>query len=212
MFPVTTFIETICFLCGVFFLRNTGDVVWNTVRWFMLFTVINECVVTIIGHVYHKHNMWLVNIYTLVNFPTMSWILYRFSRRQKSSLIIFCISLFLFISCFITEIFYKGIFEYTVASNILSDILLFATCNRFFYLLLKDDSWIDIQRHAAFWFVTGLLLFSLCATIADVFDGQLASLYIFPHVSLYYILYMVFNLILYGCWSFSFICKYQETI
>ena len=212
MFPAITSIEATCFLCALFFLRNTGERVWTTIKWFMLFTFVNESLSTIIGQVYHQHNVWLINLYTLVNFFTISWVLYRLSPYQNMNLFILQSSAILFSLCFAVEIFYKGIFEYTIISNIFSDIAIFIVSNRYFFLLLKEDSWIDIQRHAAFWFVTGLLLFSLCATIADIFDNELTSLFVFPNVSLYYLLYLAFNLILYGCWSFSFLCKYQETI
>ena len=208
---MSTFIEAIALLLAFIFLSHTKELIWRTVKWFLLFTVLLEITVNIIGKVYHRHNLWLVNVFTLVNFFVISWLLYRLSPQRKINRLLLSITAVVFAACFAYEIIYKGFFEYTVYSSIVSDIIILVFCNRYFYLLLKEDAWIDIPTHPAFWLVTGLFLFNLCALVADLFDEQLSSLYIFPDVSLYYLLYLVFSLILYSCWSFAFICKYQET-
>lgn len=212
MFPAIIVIEVSCFATALFFLKNTGNVVWTTIKWFILFAVLVEASLSFTGKILHWHNGWIINLYTPINFFIVSWSVYRLSPYNKINLAFFIAANFIFLLFFLLEIFTKGFFAYSALSSVLSDCLLFIICNRFFYLLLKQDEWIEIQKHAAFWFVTGLFLFNFCSTVADIFDEQLNDLYIFSTVSLRYVLYIVFNLILYSCWSFAFICRYQETI
>jgi hypothetical protein len=140
------------------------------------------------------------------------WAVYKFLPAHRFNKLLLLSGISIFAVSYVLEIVTKGIFVNDIISDTISGFFLLLFCNWFFYLLLKGDEWIEIHRHAAFWFVTGLFLFSFCTIVTDLFDNQLLDLFVTPSISLRYLLYIVFNLILYGCWSYAFICKYQETI
>jgi len=76
----------------------------------------------------------------------------------------------------------------------------------FFYLLQKDDRYIDLKISPQFWWVFGVLAFYFGSTAVNIFRGRLHIMINSKHYLTYYI-NIVLNIILYGCWSYSFICR-----
>lgn len=212
MFLVLLAIEIICSAIALLLLRNQSRNIWVLLKWFVVFTTMVEVFASLISAVFHKYNLWLYSLYLPFNFIILYWLLYKVTPYHKYNKPLLLIGIIVFLISYFTEIGIHGIFLYTINSDTVSTIFMFISCNWFFYLLLQKDEWIDIPRHAAFWFVTGLFLFSFCTVVTDLFDSELNDLFIAKKLPLRTLLYIGFNLMLYGCWSYAFICKYQETI
>ena len=212
MILVLLVIEIICSVIALIFLRSQSRSVWVLLKWFMVFTTLVEILAFIISAVFHKYNLWLYSLYLPFNFIILYWSLYKVTPYHKHNKTLLLIGIIVFCISYFTEILINGIFLYTINSDTVSTVFMFISCNWFFYLLLQKDEWVYISRHAAFWFVTGLFLFSFCTVVTDLFDSELNDLFIAKKLPLRTLLYIGFNLILYGCWSYAFICKYQKTI
>lgn len=82
-------------------------------------------------------------------------------------------------------------------------------CLYYYYLLLKDESFIEIKTHPEFWWVTGVLFYYFGSTMSNIFDG-LFNVKIIGFATLRYCIYVLLNLILYSLWVYSFICRMKQ--
>ncbi len=82
-------------------------------------------------------------------------------------------------------------------------------CLYYYYLLLKDENFIEIKTHPQFWSVTGVLFYYFGSTMSNIFDG-LFTVKIISYYTLRYCIYIVLNLILYSFWLYSFICRMKQ--
>lgn len=82
-------------------------------------------------------------------------------------------------------------------------------CLYYYYLLLKDENFIEIKTHPEFWWVTGVLFFYFGSTMSNIFDG-LFAVKLIGFVALKFLIYILLNLILYSFWLYSFICRMKQ--
>ena len=80
----------------------------------------------------------------------------------------------------------------------------------YFYWLLKDDNDVKLTYSSSFWWVTGALFFYFGSTISNVFFNRLSTIMVSPKHYLTTYIFNALNLILYGCWCYSFICRKWE--
>jgi len=163
-----------------------------------------------IGRKYHS-NQWLYNIFLLFEMGfTNLMFYYLFSRYTKNKLVII-ISVILTIVLYINDLVTHGIFFYNnVTYSVMS--VQFVLCSVFyFYLLIKDDKYVDLRYSAEFWWVAGILLFYFGNTASNLFDDKLYSIVNGQINDLTNFIFKVLNIILYGCWSYSFICRKWQT-
>ena len=212
MYPVFLAINLICSLVALFFLRNENRNIWVLLKWFTVFDAFVEFFALVFSAVSHKYNLWVFTLYLPFNFIILYWSVYKLLPFHKYNKFLCVTGIVVFCLCYVTEIGLHGIYVYSINSDTVATIFMIIGCNWFFYLLLQKQEWILISKHAAFWFVTGLFLFSFCTVVTDLFDNELNDLFITNKLPLRSLLFVGFNLILYGCWSYAFICKYQETI
>jgi len=76
----------------------------------------------------------------------------------------------------------------------------------YFYLFMKDPNYVVIGKSPEFWLVVGTLLFYFASTVVNIFRGKLSDIHLGDYSLTRYI-NNVLSMILYGCWSYSFICK-----
>ena len=118
------------------------------------------------------------------------------------------ISLLLFSGVYIYEIITNGFLKYVYPAYILLSVQFVIFSLYYYYLQLKSDEYIILKHSSEFWWVAGTLLFYFANTTCDIFDDDLKSVMIAPlHQHLTYFIYKILNIILYGFWSYSFICR-----
>ena len=207
MFPIAQIAGTICFLFGFLMLIGEHEKKWN---WLVLYVLLiatgdwSGWWMTQIG----LHNHWLYNIITVIEVVFMG---YFFLDLYPSKLGKYAVSIGL--SCisilFVSELVENGIHMYASDAQVAISIWLIAMALGYYYYLLKDENYLPLQTHPDFWFVTGVLLFYLGNIATNLFFGYFSKINIANFRS---IIYTVLNLILYGCWSYAFICKYRKKI
>jgi hypothetical protein len=212
VFHLNEIIEFICFLFAVTYLSSPKVGYWRNIVWFMLLTLTIEIVATIISSVLKTSNHWLYNLYLPVDFIFKIYMFYKIYPKISYSRFIYYSTLALYISFYLAESTARGFLTYNNISDTFASFLLVVACNGYYYLLLIEERWINILKHAPFWFVTGVFIYNFCSIATNLFSTQLMDLYISKNLSLRYILFVVFNLILYGTWSYSFVCRSQEKI
>jgi hypothetical protein len=79
----------------------------------------------------------------------------------------------------------------------------------YFYLLLISNVYIELKSNATFWWVAGTLLFFFPLSVINIFGTPLRKILLNGDDALY-ITYKVLVLVLYGSWTYAFICKKWE--
>jgi len=208
MFKYITFntgAETICFLVAVICLTRNVSRTWKILVPYLFIT----CAVEYAG-VYlkknHQPNQWPYNILLIFQILVVSLIFMNlFSRYlKKKTLVIVGVAVLLLF--YIYDTISHGFFTfYELTYNVMS-VLYIIYCLYYFYLLLNAESYIELEYSANFWWVSGALFFYFGSTVVNIFRDELSPINMGGHNIGYYI-YIILNIILYGCWSYSFICK-----
>ena len=108
---------------------------------------------------------------------------------------------------YIYEAITEGIFIYHNLTNTVMSVLFVLYSLYYFYQLLKDDAYINLSYSPGFWWVTGLLFFYFGSTACNIFFDNLSPEHSssLKHLSAH--IFKTLNILLYSCWSYSFICK-----
>ena len=107
----------------------------------------------------------------------------------------------------IYELFVDGAFKkHNITTSVMS-VLFVLYSLYYFYCLLKDESHINLKYYPPFWWTAGVLFFYFGSTACNVFYSKLSVITVTPKHYLTYYIYNGLNIILYGCWSYSFICR-----
>ncbi|WP_429264033.1 hypothetical protein [Mucilaginibacter sp. 3215] len=168
-----------------------------------------------IGGIYVKHsvpgvltrNEWLYNLLLPFQAGLMTWMFYDLLRDylpMRWLVAAFALTLF---GLYVEELREHGLIVYNQMTNsvLLISISLYSLL--YYYFLIRDPKYLNLMRHADFWWVTGIFFFYFGTTACNIFYHRLA-----PHANdfiknLTYYIYNAFIFVLYGCWSYAFICK-----
>jgi len=172
---------------------------------FLLITCITEITGWIIkGH--HHPNQWIYNIYLIfeAGFNSLMFgnLLQKYIRATLPVLIGSCLILL----CYVIEVFSHGFFIFNdITATVMSVIFVFYSF-LYYYLLIRDDRYIDLKHDESFWWVAGTLFFYFGSTACNLFYVYLKDVLVNQH-NITYIIFAALSVLLYGCWSYSFICR-----
>ncbi len=197
--------EMICFLVALFCLPGNIKQVWPVLIPYLLIICMTEFAGIYLKRLHHP-NQWPYNILLIVQIVINSLMfMYLFNQYIKSKMVIIIGVLILFV-LYAYEIINHGFLLFnTITYNTMS-VIFIMYCFYYFYLLLNDDAYIKLKYSANFWWVSGALFFYFGSTAVNIFRGRLSPIIIGEHNLAYYI-YILLNIMLYGLWSYSFICK-----
>ncbi|MBV9986967.1 MAG: hypothetical protein JO301_04775 [Chitinophagaceae bacterium] len=210
LLPLGLVAEIVCMLFAFRFLAGEENY-WGSFRWFMVFTVVVET----IGYVLlmqGKVNHGLYNLYLPVEMFFKYYILYRLCRSYFRVTYWIIPFLVLFVALYIFEGITNHFDRYSVQSNSVAALGILIICVSYFYHFLKKDEYVNIYEHAPFWIITALFFFYLGGTACNLFFDYLADIYRKQHIPVRFIIFTILNFMLYGCWSYSFVCRYRRKI
>lgn len=218
-FTVNTSVETICFLIAVFCLLKDANLIWRSMVLFLFITCLAEMLgiyikrlnLTDLTHIHP--NGWVYNILLIFQAGFFSMMFqYLIGKYVNSKLFILSgFVLLIVIHCYRMAV--NTFSVYDQLTNTVMSVMLVLYSLYFYYCLIKDDGYINLKRSPAFWWVAGILFFYFGTTASNLFYDKLSVLTVGPQ-SLKYLkyIYYLFNIILYSCWSYSFICRQWQTM
>jgi hypothetical protein len=203
---INNIIELICLLCAVVFLFNDKNKVWK----FQILFLITVCIIELAGRYYRivieKDNSWIYNIYLLAEISFVSTIFYIFFKNYARGRLYLTAAILLIVLVYVTEIILHGFTKFNVNSDTILSVH-FCICSLlYYYQLLKSEQYEQLSKLPSFWWVNGVLFFYFGSVACDLFFYQLFSI---PR-NLRSDIYVILNLLLYSCWSYSFLCRYQQ--
>ncbi|MGZ3814951.1 MAG: hypothetical protein ACXVB0_23310 [Mucilaginibacter sp.] len=214
-FTINTTVEAICFLVAICCLRKDKSFVWRSMILFLLITCIAEMAGIYVKRLYiadkiHVHpNAWVYNILIFFQIGFFSLMYQHLLSKSANSKPAIIGGFVLLVLLHVFEIFSHSIFVYDVWSNTAMSILLVLYSLYFYYYLLKDDGYLNLKNSSAFWWVAGTLFFYFGTTAYNFFYEKLSSIVLSNKGDVIYLKYLhnTFNILMYGCWSYAFICR-----
>lgn len=211
MYPFNLFIEIICFILSLLFLRHRDAGIWKYFKTYMLLTVLVEAAGWLLRTYWQLNNQWLYNLFAPVQAAFLCWIFYRIYPRQFNSRYFLGACLLLFGGVYAYECFTHPFTRFNNYGWIVFSYSIILACGLYYYFLLRDDEYTNLSCYPPFWFVTGVFIHFFGSSVCTIFFNELVRINIAYNISLRYVLFILFNFILYGCWSYAFLCKYKQT-
>jgi hypothetical protein len=203
-------VEFICLLFSIIYLKKDTNIVWKSMIGYLLLTCIVEIMGIYTGRKYHN-NHWVYNVFLL---PEIGFTFLMFShllRSYKKSNPIILPGIALLLLLYLFEFFKHGLFKYNFLTFTTMSVVFVLYSLFYYYLLLIDDQYLNLKQSPEFWWVAGVLFFYFGSTVCNIFNERLYSVMITQKQHLSYFVFKALNIILYSCWSYSFICRKWQT-
>ncbi len=211
-FPYSIVFE---FGCLLFFLALAWRRIigwWQLFAWLLLLTLATEITGYCMYYLHHLKNHWLYNLFLPFEFLLTCRILYRICQPNFNSRTLLLLGSFIFTVLYLVESFHAHFSSFSSYANDFSSIWILVICFLYFYHLLKQKEYISLLQHPPFWIVTGLFFFNFGSIACNLFFDYLMVKIPKEYIPINYIIFTVLNFILYGCWSYAFICRYRQMI
>lgn len=199
-------VELTGLLLAIAFLINDKNRIWRA----QILFLIAVCIIELVGRYYRmviqQNNSWIYNLYLLLETGFVSAVFYIFFEDYIKGRLYVIAAVLLFIIVYTKEIISHGITKFNVNSDTLLSVH-FCICSLlYYYQLLKSDGYEQLSKLPSFWWVNGVFFFYFGSVACDLFFYQL---FLIPN-NLRSDIYAILNLLLYSCWSYSFLCRYQQ--
>jgi hypothetical protein len=211
-FTTNTSVELVCLISALVSLGKSRLCTSWFIILFLLITVTTEMVAIPIKIHYlkdTKHNLpniWLYNLLLIVQVAFYNIIFAALLNKKIYRNPILFIFLPILFGFYVYEISVHGLFEYNELTNSIFSTEIVLCSLVFYYDLFKSDLNIKLGSYSDFWFVTGILFFFFGSTVLNLFYGIIKQ--ILPNNKHFVgYIYNALNILLYGFWSYSFICK-----
>jgi hypothetical protein len=202
----STTAEIICFLFAVICLSKDDSSVWRSMIIFLFITCVAEISGVYFGRKVHD-NQWVYNIFIIFETGFINLMFFLIFKKNINSKPPLTVGLALFVLLYVGNLISNGFRVYSNLTYTVMSVLYVLYSLYYYYLLLKDERYINLSRSADFWWVAGTLFFYFSTTACNLFDEKLAHVMITSTETLNHFIFKSLNIILYGCWSYSFICR-----
>ncbi|MGN8056979.1 hypothetical protein ACTJKN_11930 [Pedobacter sp. 22163] len=199
--------EVICFIAAIAIIWKDKHAFGKVITCYLGIALVTEEAAAYLA-MRGIHNLWLFNIYIAFEISAILYGLYYCIKKYTKPKSIFIIGLGIIALTYIFFLTTKPFTDLnTITISVMSVIFTFY-CLYYYYLLLKDENFIEIKTHPEFWWVTGVLFYYFGSTTANIFDGLFTVK--FMGFALKFLIYILLNLILYSFWLYSFICRMKQ--
>jgi len=155
---------------------------------------------------------WMYNILLLLQMGAFSFMFYNLIGKYLAGRLLIVTGISILILIYAYELFTNvaGIFNYNSTTYSAMSVVFIIYSLYYYYTLLRGEEYAELKFLPEFWWVTGTLFFFFGTTAVNLFYTYLLNSY--PGNKLYLVYISdVLIVILYGCWSYAFICKRWTT-
>lgn len=209
-FTFNTSIEMISFIISILCLSKDKDPVWRYFRFYLFITCLTELFALYLKR-HHHNNQWPYNISIIFEATFISAMFFRlFARYFNSRTIILAgLAVLFLVYGYDVEIHHFRLFTDIThdlindTTNDLMSVIFSAYSLYYFYLLLRDERYVNLFYSSDFWWASGVFFYYFGTTTINLVRGKLTT----SDYNVLPWLLIVLNWILYGSWSYSFICR-----
>jgi hypothetical protein len=204
----SSYIELLCLFFALYFLARDKAIFWRITMWYIVLVMLTEVIGRYFAITYHT-NLFIYNIYTIFEFSFITYGLYTFIKQYANIKYWLLATYAAIMLIYIVYTITFGINVYNVLTVSVMSVIFVIYGLLYFLLLLKDENFIDLKFHPAFWWVGGTLIFYFGSTLANFFDDIIQQKFLGKY-NTRLIIYTTLNLFLYGFWAYSFICRARQ--
>lgn len=210
-FTLNTIAELVCLLISLFCLFKERNPIWRSFIIYMFLV----CAAENLGILFRELTRMNYGIYTVFLLFECGMIsvffhhLY-YNYQKRTALILFS-WLTVFTACYTIELasHHFKTFPFRTAA-FMSVVFVIASCY-FYLIMIRDEKFRKLSNYPSFWIVNGILFFYFGGTVVNVFYDYLSHEKLTQlSRSVRYITFNILNILLYGCWSYAFICRYRQ--
>jgi len=209
-FTTNTITEIVCFTICSFCLFKEKNPYWRTFIVYLFIVCLTE-----MGGIHLRlmkiSNSMLYAGFLFVECTVVSAFFYHLFAKYKHKITLFYSWMGIFVMAALWELF-SGSFEHFPYRTAALMSVVFVIASLYFYMLvIRDENFRRLGTYPAFWIVNGILFFYFGSTACNVFFNYLLQTETGTiTLSIRYIVFTVLNILLYGCWSYAFICRYLQ--
>ncbi|MBD1393346.1 hypothetical protein [Mucilaginibacter glaciei] len=200
----------ICFLMALVFLFNDKDAAWRLMILFLLASLATEVLGIFMRHAVHS-NLGVYNIYVVIECGFTSFFFYHLYGNYSGKLKWLLAWLAFFLVMYIAELLYNNFADFVFISATIMSVVFVLASLLYYFLKMQDDHFEPLLSSGPFWWVSGALFFYFGSTACNLFFDYLkdhdTAIY---SRSVRYVVFVALNIVLYTCWSYSFICRYRQ--
>lgn len=201
-------VELICLLFAVIFLFRDKNYFWKSTLYYLILVCCTELLGSYMGSK-KIHNLWLYNIFILFESSYISLgIFYCLKKYINPKPLIFTGLAIIYLIYLFFFIVNGGEKLNSLTISVMS--VVFVVYSLYYYfLLLKDENFIEIKYHPEFWWVAGVLFYYFGSTVTNLLYDDF-DIMVTKHLPLHYVIYILLNFILYFIWTYSIICRAKQ--
>ena len=214
-FTIYTSAELICLITALVCLFKAKEFYWRLLIPLMLVITMVEFASVPLKALYRANpipinsTVWMYNLLLPLQIAAFSTMFYSLIGKYTSNNkpLVFTGAAFLYLF-YIYELITNeaGIFNFNSNTYAAMSVLFVIYSLYYYYVLLTSEEYSELKCMPEFWWVTGTLFFFFGTTAVNLFYSHLLKSY--PGNKLYLVYISdILSVILYGCWSYAFICK-----
>ena len=208
---VNTLSEFICLVISILCLYKEKDKAWKRFILFLLLTCLVETAGIHIRNVLQRPNFMIYNIFLVIECAVLNYFFYHLFKVYLNLMRLLTGWIIIFLLFYFTELYVKHFNAYVSTSSTIMSVELILAGVYYYYRLLKEEKYRQLSKEASFWWVNGTICFYFAGIACNIFfkylvQDQTSGV---TH-SARYIVFTILNIILYSCWSYSFICRYFQ--
>lgn len=206
-YSLNTICEFICAVIALICLRKDKALEWRLLVVLMIATFISETAGKIVFmNSVSKSNHWVYNIFILFQLVIMNFMFAYLFKRYAFFKKILISGIIILGLCYAFDMYNEGFFKYSNHTFSVMSVLFVLYSLIYNYVQFQADQYVDLRFSPEFWWTVGVLFYFLGVTACNLFDDELYSIMFYDHHLTYYI-FRVLNILLYGFWSYSYICR-----
>lgn len=210
-FTLNTDAEIFCFLISAIFLIRDRSAFWRLFIVYLFLVCITEtCGIYL--HGLRINNYAVYTIFLLFECAMVSAFFYYIFRKYSDKMYVFYIWAAIFILAYSIELYSSHFHAFPFQTATFMSVVFVIASLYFYLLIIKDEKFRKLGTYPPFWITNGILFYYFGSTACNVFFDYLVQndhSYIL-NLSVRYIIFNILNLLLYGCWSYAFICRYYQ--
>jgi hypothetical protein len=207
---VNTASEFICFVISLFCLYRDKDKVWRSFILFLFLTCLVELTGSYIGRGLKQPNFQLYNVFLIIECVVLNYFFYHLYKAGRNLQKLLTGWLVFFLLLYFIELYVKHFKAFVSTTSTIMSVEMILASIYYYYRLLKEEKYRRLSKDASFWWVNGTICFYFAGIASNIFFKYM--IHDKPPIThtARYIVFTILNVILYSCWSYSFICRYFQ--
>ena len=163
--------EIICFLVALVCLLKVKSPVWKYFSFYLLITCLTE-ITGVYLREQHVANQWPYNIFILFEIGFTGLVFGQLLKRNRNGRILILTGMFVLALFYLYETISHSLLRFHSLTNNAESVIFVIYSFYYFYLLLKDEEYINLKFFADFWWVVGVLFFYFGSTAVNLYRGM----------------------------------------